>query len=153
MPSSVDKLPAGYNLFAVAPNNDTQSQLDVSKYQLVSGGNRAQVDTHSTGLVVKGSDQIAVSAKTGAGCDDLLNRVDVVLAASEKTLRLTLAPEDGAGLAWAYANGRVLERRSGEKGLYLVIAADPETVDRFEAHFPGRITIVETDQRREAASS
>lgn len=53
-----DKLPAGYNLFAVAPNNDTQSQLDISKYQLVSGGNRVQVDTHSTGIAVKDSNQI-----------------------------------------------------------------------------------------------
>jgi hypothetical protein len=53
-----DKLPAGYNLFAVAPNNDTVSQFDPTKYQLVSGGNRVQVDTHSTGLVTEGSDQI-----------------------------------------------------------------------------------------------
>ncbi|MFO0875838.1 MAG: PKD domain-containing protein [Gemmataceae bacterium] len=50
-----DKLPAGYNLFAVAPNNDTQSQLDISKYQLVSGGNRAQIDTRSTGIATKDS--------------------------------------------------------------------------------------------------
>lgn len=50
-----DKLPAGYNLFAVAPNNDTQSQLDPSKYQLISGGSRAQVDTQSTGIAKKGS--------------------------------------------------------------------------------------------------
>ena len=31
---------------------------DVNKYQLVSGGNRAQVDTHATGIVKKGSDTI-----------------------------------------------------------------------------------------------
>lgn len=53
-----DKLPAGYNLFAVAPNNDAASQLDPSKYQLVSGGDRVQVDTHSTGIAVKGSNQL-----------------------------------------------------------------------------------------------
>jgi hypothetical protein len=53
-----DKLPAGYNLFAVAPNSDTVSQFDATKYQLVSGGDRVQVDTHSTGRVVEGSKQI-----------------------------------------------------------------------------------------------
>lgn len=53
-----DKLPAGYNLFAVAPNNDAQSQLDTSKYQLISGGNRVQVDTHSTGIATLGSNQL-----------------------------------------------------------------------------------------------
>jgi GTP-binding protein HflX len=97
--------------------------------------------------------QIAVSAKTGAGCDDLLNLIDRLLSAQEKTLRLTLEPEDGAGLAWAHANGRVLERRSSEKKLYLVIAADPETVERFTAHFPDKVTIVDEDQRRRAISS
>ena len=57
--------------------------------------------------------QIAVSALTGAGLDDLLLLIDRLLGSHEQTLRLALAPEDGAGLAWAYENGRVLERRSG----------------------------------------
>jgi GTPase len=98
-------------------------------------------------------EQMAVSAKTGAGCDDLLNLIDRLLSAKEQTLRLTLAPEDGAGLAWAYANGRVLERRGDDTKLYLVIAADPETVERFTAHYPGKVTIVEADRRAKRASS
>lgn len=97
--------------------------------------------------------QAAVSAKTGAGCPDLLNLIDRLLSAQEKTLSLKLAPEDGAGLAWAYANGRVLERRSGEKGVYLVIAAEPEIVEKFTARFPRRITIIEPKQDRRALSS
>jgi GTPase len=97
--------------------------------------------------------QIAVSARTGAGCGDLLALIDRLLSDKEKTLRLALAPEDGAGLAWAYANGRVLERRGGEKKLYLVIAADPETVERFTARYPGKVTIVDEEQSRKALSS
>jgi GTP-binding protein HflX len=98
-------------------------------------------------------EQVAVSAADGRGCEALLSVIERLLGSQEQTLRLTLAPEDGAGLAWAYANGRVLERRSGEKGLYLVIAADQPTVERFEAHFPGKITIAEAAQDRRAISS
>jgi GTP-binding protein HflX len=98
-------------------------------------------------------EEIAVSAISGAGTDALLDLLDGLLANQEQVMRLTLAPEDGAGLAWAYANGRVIERRGNEKGLYLVVAGDASTVDRFTAHFPGRITIIQENQRARAASS
>ena len=98
-------------------------------------------------------EQVAASALTGAGCDSLLRLLDRLLSAQEQTLRLHLAPEDGAGLAWAYANGRVIERREGEKGVYLVVAADPGAVERFSARFGNELTIVEADQRRRAMSS
>jgi len=115
---------------------------DVAKAILV----RNQVRSASGG-------EIAVSARDGRGCDALLHLLDRLLGNKEQTLRLTLAPEDGAGLAWAYANGRVIDRRSGEKGLYLVIAADPETVERFTARFPDHITIVEDRQGDRMVSS
>jgi GTP-binding protein HflX len=98
-------------------------------------------------------EQIAVSALTGAGQDSLLQLVDTLLGSQEQMMRLTLTVEDGAGLAWAHKNGRVVERRQGEKGIYLVIAGDAAAVDRFSAHFPGRLTIIDSDQRRRAISS
>jgi GTP-binding protein HflX len=98
-------------------------------------------------------EQIAVSAHTGEGCEALLNRLDLLLGRQEQFIRLTLPPEDGAGLAWAHANGRVVERRSSEKGTYLVIAGDPSTVERFEARFPGRIVVSEGNQQARVASS
>jgi GTP-binding protein HflX len=103
--------------------------------------------------VLATGESVAVSALSGAGLDSLLKLLDRLLGSREQTLRLTLAPEDGAGLAWAHANGRVVERRSTEKGIYLVIAGDPTTVDRFTARFPSKIKIVEDDQRRRAVSS
>jgi len=99
------------------------------------------------------SESVAVSALSGAGLPSLLKLLDRDLGSREQTLRLTLAPEDGAGLAWAHANGRVLERRSTEKGIYLVLAADPATVERFTARFPNQTKIIEEDQRRKAVSS
>ena len=98
-------------------------------------------------------EQIAVSALNGAGLDSLLRCIDGLLGRQEQTMRLTLAVDDGAGLAWAYENGRVVERRQAENAIYLVIAGDETIVDRFSAHFPGRLTIIHQDQRRRAISS
>jgi hypothetical protein len=53
-----DKLPAGYNLIALSPNAQVASSYDSSKFQLVSGGTFAQVDTHSSGIATQGSNQI-----------------------------------------------------------------------------------------------
>jgi GTP-binding protein HflX len=98
-------------------------------------------------------EQIAVSAISGDGLDSLLASVDRLLGAQERTMRLALALDDGAGLAWAYAHGRVLERRDTEKAVYLVIAGDESVVDRFERRFPKQLTIIEPHQRRRAISS
>ena len=98
-------------------------------------------------------EQIAVSAVTGAGLDALTLSIDRLLGSQEQTMRLALAMDDGAGLAWVYENGRVLERRQTEKGTYLVVAGDDATVDRFTRRFPGQLTIISQDQRRKAISS
>jgi hypothetical protein len=47
----------------------------------------------------------------------------------------------------------VLERRSTEKGTYLVIAADPPTIEKFTARFGKQLKVVEEDQPRRAISS
>jgi GTP-binding protein HflX len=98
-------------------------------------------------------EQIAVSALSGDGLDSLLQSIDRLLGAQERTMRLSLPLDDGAGLAWAYAHGRVLERRDTEKAVYLVIAGDDSIVDRFERRFPKQLTIIEPNQRRKAISS
>jgi GTP-binding protein HflX len=98
-------------------------------------------------------EQLAVSALSGAGLDSLMASIDRLLGSQEQTMRLALPAEDGAGLAWAYEHGRVLERRQTDKGTYLVIAGDETIVDRFSRRFPGRLTIIDQDQRRKAISS
>ena len=98
-------------------------------------------------------EQMAVSAVTGAGLDMLTQSIDRLLGSQEQTMRLALGVDDGAGLAWAYENGRVLERRQTEKEMYLVVAGDEAIVDRFSRRFPGKLTIIDQDQRRKAISS
>ena len=120
--------------------------LEADVRQSLLARNRAK-DAMQTG------ESVAVSALTGDGLESVLNLLDRLLGSREQTLRLSLTPDDGAGLAWAHANGRVLERRSTEKGTYLVIAADPPTIEKFTARFGKQLKIVEEDQLRRAISS
>jgi GTP-binding protein HflX len=98
----------------------------------------------------RNADEIATSALTGAGTDDLLLTIDRILGGREDLIRLTLAAEDGAGLAWAHRSGRVLERDDTDGKVVLTIAADPETAEKFTAHFPGRVDFLKPQQRRRA---
>jgi GTP-binding protein HflX len=80
---------------------------------------------------------VAVSAETGEGLQDLLAFLDDLLGAQELQIEVTLAPDDGAGLAWAYRHGRVIARDEDEDRIHLVVVADPPVIDRFRAQFKG----------------
>ncbi|HTQ14584.1 MAG TPA: GTPase HflX [Rhizomicrobium sp.] len=82
---------------------------------------------------------VAVSARSGAGLPDLLARLEDALGAGEAVIRLKLDLADGAGLAWAYAHGRVQDRRDRADALYLTVAVDPQSVDRFTNRFRDKI--------------
>jgi GTPase len=98
----------------------------------------------------RGDEEIAVSALSGAGTDDLLNAVDYFLGGREQLLRLVLPAEDGAGHAWAHRYGRVIARETKDSEVSLLISADAETVDKFTAHFGARVKFVPANQRRRA---
>jgi GTP-binding protein HflX len=97
-------------------------------------------------------EQIAISARTGQGTAELLLLLDGLLSHAETVMRLTLDSADGAAIAWAYANGRVLERRDRGKNVHLVVASDPANLDRFTAHYREKLQVVEPVQRRRATS-
>ncbi|MDE2578439.1 MAG: GTPase HflX [Hyphomicrobiales bacterium] len=79
---------------------------------------------------------VLVSALTGEGIDGLLGEVEERLAAGRTTLRVTLAADDGAGLAWLYENGEVLARKQGRTGKTTVdIRVGPERVERVMRKF------------------
>ena len=121
----------------------------LNKIDLVEPEVRASMLTRNkAGFGKSALEPIAVSALTGQGAGDLLLALDSVLGQAETIIRLKLDTADGAGVAWAYENGRVLERRQSENVLYLIVAGDASTVDRFSAHYRGRIEIVEPEQRR-----
>jgi GTP-binding protein HflX len=91
---------------------------------------------------------IAVSALSGAGTSDLLVSLDRHLGALDQLFLITLKPEDGAGLAWVYGHGRVLERTDGEDAIGLIVSADGKTVDKFRGRFPGNMEFLHENQMR-----
>ena len=82
---------------------------------------------------------IAVSALTGEGVPKLLHRLDQMLGKEQNVLKLTLDAADGAGLAWAYRHGRILNRRDNAKGVALTVAVDPQDMDRFRNRFADNV--------------
>lgn len=94
-----------------------------------------------------GQGPVAVSAITGAGLDTLLERIARLLGRAQSLFRVTLDVADGAGLAWAYAHGRVTDRSATSDGLSLQVAIDPQDVDNFLARFGDKIVLDEPVRR------
>jgi len=83
---------------------------------------------------------VAVSAKTGEGLDRLLRRFEAVLTGANIVFRLALDAADGAGLAWVYRHGRVLERRDGaDSAIMLTLSATSAELEKFEHRFGEKI--------------
>jgi GTP-binding protein HflX len=110
--------------------------LDVfNKIDLLSPEERAGLKSRNGGLTAP----IAISALTGEGIPDLLQRLDRLLDSQSLTFELRLACDDGEGLAWAYSHGRVLEREDGENRVQLTLSIEPSDRGRFEKRFGDRI--------------
>ncbi|HUB85505.1 MAG TPA: GTPase HflX, partial [Rhizomicrobium sp.] len=84
---------------------------------------------------------VAISALTGEGIPDFLSRVEMALGAGETVFRLKLSPSDGAGMAWAYAHGRVRGRKDRADGAVLTVSVDPQSVDRFLNRYGDKIKL------------
>ena len=70
-------------------------------------------------------DVIFGSAATGRGLDAALLSVDQRLASRSSIVELTMDPADGAGLAWLYRHGRVLERNDDDGKTRITAAFEP----------------------------
>lgn len=78
------------------------------------------------------TDVVALSAVTGEGCAELLALLDRRIAEKLSLIEVTLAPQDGADLAWLYAHGEVVERADSEDAIVLKVRLDPAQAARFE---------------------
>ncbi|MBV9396260.1 MAG: GTPase HflX [Methylobacteriaceae bacterium] len=80
---------------------------------------------------------VVISAATGEGITDLLERIEARLASERTQLALTLDPSDGKGLAWLYKNSEVLERRNQSDGsVFLEVRIAPERAELVHRRFP-----------------
>src|SRR5690606_922410 len=90
----------------------------------VRAGLATRTGTNSAGPV-------AISALTGEGLNALLTRISDALGAGETLFDISIDTTDGAGLAWVYEHGRVLQRHEKGRNIRLEVAADPGDADRF----------------------
>jgi GTP-binding protein HflX len=84
---------------------------------------------------------VAISALTGEGIPDFLSRIEAALGEGETVFRLKLSPSDGAGMAWAYAHGRVRARKDRADGAVLTVSVDPQSIDRFLNRYGDKIKL------------
>src|ERR1700744_3859355 len=84
---------------------------------------------------------VAVSAITGDGIPRLLAEFEETLTSENLELRLTLAPEDGEGLAWVYRHGQVRERRDTDAGVELLLTATPQDAERITSRFGQKVSV------------
>lgn len=85
----------------------------------------------------EGKRPLLVSALTGAGTDQLLERVEQLLSTGRETLVVTLEAGDGAGENWLYSRSDVLERSVGDDGaVRLTVRIEPQRVPSLRRRFP-----------------
>ncbi len=104
----------------------------LNKIDLLSASERAGMRAKNGG---NARIPVAISALTGEGLAELLKRLDHMLDTHSVSLTLRLPPSDGAGIAWAYANGRVIARKDRNGSTELTVSIDPETLGRFKNRY------------------
>jgi GTP-binding protein HflX len=117
--------------------DDTTRLIEVwNKADLLDPDERQRLAT----AAARGPDDrrpILISAVTGEGIPDLLTAIETHLAAGRPSYAVTVAPEDGQGLAWLHENTEILDRQTAEDGRTLArvrVSAGKES--RFLARFP-----------------
>lgn len=98
-----------------------------NKLDRLEGDTRAELLDEAA----KRGDVVAVSALTGEGVDDLVERIAILLTQGHRRYTLTLPAGDGAAAAWLHAHGEVLDQVvEGDQATYEV-RLDPAEYDRF----------------------
>jgi len=77
------------------------------------------------------ANRVPCSAVTGDGLPELLDLLDGRLTAGHRTVELEVDISDGAGIAWLYTHGQVLERRDDERATHLLVSLAPKELARF----------------------
>ena len=77
---------------------------------------------------------VAVSAKTGEGIDDLLDRIEHTFRPRMERVVLRLPYRDGTALAQCYERGRVLSRRDEADGIRLEVELSPRVLAPLEGY-------------------
>lgn len=106
-------------------DNETQNLYEVwNKTDLLDEEQREIVEN----MAARQDNVAMVSATTGKGCEELLLKLDEVLAKDKKTFTLRFAHIDGADIALFYKYGEVLEREDTEKYTEITVRLDQAAI-------------------------
>lgn len=75
---------------------------------------------------------IPVSAITGEGCERLLEKINEVLTAQDKTYKITIPATDGKTLSWIHDHADVISSKLKNKSLLLEIKTDEISYAKLE---------------------
>ncbi len=76
---------------------------------------------------------VKISALTGSGCKELLQRLDTVLSAGGRIVSLEIPAADGKTLSWLHRNGEVLSARTEGDKTKMEVRLDPAAASRLNA--------------------
>ena len=83
-----------------------------NKWDLLSAERREEL----AALAEQDVDVLPISAETGFGVADMLERVGRLLTEGARVHRITVAASDGARIAWLHAHGEVLDEQEAGEG-------------------------------------
>jgi len=113
-------------------DNQTQGVIEVlNKVDLLDSESRAAVIAQAA----RQADQVAVSATTGNGLEDMLALVAERITGHQKIIELSIPHSDGSALAWLYDHGEVLQRRDDEDFAHLEVRLDHGELARFQHRY------------------
>ncbi|HYD31320.1 MAG TPA: GTPase HflX [Azospirillaceae bacterium] len=112
----------------INPEDDPRLIEVANKIDLLDDEHRAAAVTRSE----RSGRFAAVSATTGEGLDGLSALLDRHMTASRTVIDVDVAFDDGATLAWLYANGEVLDRRDDAGHAHLQVAIEPARLGQLE---------------------
>ncbi|MBK8175603.1 MAG: GTPase HflX [Rhodospirillales bacterium] len=74
---------------------------------------------------------VPLSAASGERCDKLIAVIDARLATALQVIDVWLTPADGAGLAWLYRHGEVIERADEDEAIHVKVRLSESHAARF----------------------
>jgi len=117
--------------------NDANRVIEVwNKADLLSADERQRLAT-TTERQATERRPVLISALNGEGVPDLLAAIENHLSLGRPSYAVSVAPEDGQGLAWLHENTEIMDREVTEAGTtVLTIRLTPGKEPRFLNRFP-----------------
>lgn len=99
-------------------------------------------DRQETLKHLKKKNTLPVSALTGEGIENFLHKLDEILTAQNKTIRLNVPAADGALLAWLHQNALILDTRITGENICLELKINEANLSKLQHKTSAPISII-----------